>query len=123
MADPKNTKPQSAGNYAVGYKKPPAEHQFKPLYLREAAQKTRNRRNEKAPDVAALIARPRKVRRGGKVISMHPFEAELTSLGKRALNGEPRATKLFLEYCDIAGLLEAPAWRTNARGLRHAEGR
>jgi len=34
MADPKNKKPQPAGNYAVGYKKPPAEHQFKPSYLR-----------------------------------------------------------------------------------------
>ena len=29
----------------------------------------------------------------------------MTSIGKRALNGEPRATKLFLKQCAIAGLL------------------
>jgi len=47
------------------------------------------------------------VKRGGKTIAVHPYEAELTSLGKRALKGEPRATKLFLKHCAAAGLLDS----------------
>jgi hypothetical protein len=109
MADPKNRKMHPAGNYTVGYKKPPADHQFKPSHLRESSQKVKRARKENAPpDVASMIEKPVRVKRGGKTISMHPFEAELTSLGKRALNGEPRATKLFLKHCETAGLLEAP---------------
>ena len=38
MADPKNKKMDPAGNYNVGYKKPPVEHQFKPSYLRDSAR-------------------------------------------------------------------------------------
>jgi hypothetical protein len=109
MADLKNKKPHPAGNYAVGYKKPPAEHQFKPSYLRDGAQKTKSRRKEKAPDVAGMIEKSVQVKRCGKTITMHPFEAEVTSLGNRALKGEPRATKLFLKHCEAAGLLDPPS--------------
>jgi hypothetical protein len=109
VAEPKNKKPQPAGNYTVGYKKPPAEHQFKPSHPRDGApKKTRGQRKEKAPDVAGMIEKSVQVKRGGKTINMHPFEAEVTSLGNRALKGEPRAAKLFLKHCEAAGLLEAP---------------
>ena len=109
MADPKDKKPQPTGNYAIGYKKPPAEHQFKPSYLRDGAQKTKSQRREKAPDVAGIIEKSVQVKRGGKTITMHPFEAEVTSLANRALKGEPRATKLFLQHCEAAGLLDPPS--------------
>jgi hypothetical protein len=108
MADHKNEKRQPAGNYSVGYKKPPIEHQFKPGYLRDGAQKNRSRRKENPPDIVRMIEKLVRVKRGGKTITMHPFEAEITSLGNRALKGEPRAAKLFLEYCDAAGLLNPP---------------
>jgi hypothetical protein len=104
-----NKKLHPAGNYAVGYKKPPAEHQFKPSYLRDGVQKTKSQRKEKAPDVAGMIEKSVQVKRGGKTITMHPFEAEVTSLGNRALKGEPRATKLFLKHCEAAGLLDPPS--------------
>jgi hypothetical protein len=107
MADSKKLHP--AGNYNVGYKKPPVEHQFKPSYLRDSAQKTKSRRKEKTPDVAGMIEKSVQVKRGGKTITMHPFEAEVTSLGNRALKGEPRATKLFLKHCEAAGLLDPPS--------------
>ena len=94
----------ATGNYSVGYKKPPTEHQFKPGHLRDRSQNA----SEKTPDIAALFDKPLKVKRGGKTIAMHPFEAELMSLGKRALKGEPRAAKLFLKHCEDAGLLEPP---------------
>jgi hypothetical protein len=108
MADPKNKKLQPAGNYAVGYKKPPTEYQFKPNYLRDGPQKVKRARRENALDIAGIFDKPLRVKRGGKMVAMHPYEAELTSLGKRALNGEPRATKLFLKYCETAGLLDPP---------------
>jgi hypothetical protein len=38
---------------------------------------------------------------------VHPHEAQLMSLGKRALKGEARAIKLFLKHCEAAGLLNA----------------
>jgi hypothetical protein len=108
MADPKNMKLQPAANYKVGYRKPPAEHQFKPSYLSDGAQKPKSRRKENSLDVAGLMEKSVQVKRGGKTITMHPFEAEVTSLGNRALKGEARATKLFLKHCDDAGLLEPP---------------
>jgi hypothetical protein len=85
------------------------EHQFKPSYLRDGAQKTKSQRKEKAPDVAGLIEKSVQVKRGGKTVAMHPFEAEVTSLANRALKGEPRATKLFLKHCEVAGLLDPPS--------------
>ncbi len=106
--DPDSKKPHPAGNYTVGYKKPPAEHQFKPSYLRDGPQKVKRPRTENVLDIAGIFDKPLRVKRGGKTIAMHPYEAELMSLGKRALNGEPRATKLFLKHCETAGLLNAP---------------
>ena len=111
MADPTNPdseKPHPTGNYTVGYKKPPAEHQFKPKYLRDGPQNLKSRRKENALDIAGILDKPLRVKRGGKTVTMHPYEAELTSLGKRALKGEPRATKLFLKHCENAGLLDPP---------------
>jgi hypothetical protein len=108
MADPKNEKPRPLGNYSVGYKKPPVEHQFKPGQLRDSAQNTKGGRKENPPDVAGMIEKSVQVKRGGKTITMHPFEAEVTSLGSRALKGEPRAAKLFLKHCDTASLLNPP---------------
>ena len=101
-------------DYTVGYKKPPAAHQFKPKQGREGPQAVKRGRKQNAPDIAGLFDKPLRVKRGGKTIAMHPHEAELTSLGKRALKGEPRATKLFLKHCEIAGLLEPqPAEQTH----------
>jgi hypothetical protein len=92
-------------DYQVGYRRPPKAHQFKPKHLRE--HKAGGQRKETCPDIAALIDKPQKVRRGGKTISMHPLEAEVTSLGIRALNGEARAAKSFLKHCDFVGLLDS----------------
>ena len=108
MAELKNEKPRAAGNYSVGYKKPPVEHQFKPGYLRDSAEQNKSRRKETLPDLAGMMEKPLQVKRGGKTVAMHPFEAEITSLGNRALKGEPRAAKLFLQHCDAAGLFNPP---------------
>ena len=91
--NPEPGKLPATGDYTVGYKKPPTEHQFKPGHLRDRSQKA----SQKAPDIAALFDKPLLVKRGGKTVAIHPFEAELTSLGKRALKGEPRATRFVFE--------------------------
>jgi hypothetical protein len=109
MTDP--TKPDSmklpsAGNYTVGYKKPPTEHQFKSKQLCDSPQKVKRPRKENGLNLAGLFDKPLRVKRAGKTISVHPHEAQLTSLAKRALKGEPRATKLFLKHCEAAGLLD-----------------
>jgi hypothetical protein len=90
--------------FKVGYKKPPKEHQFKPKN-QSAARRNRGQRNEVTPDIAALLEKPVQVRRRGKSVSMHPHEATMNSLGKRALKGERRAAKEFLKQCDRAALL------------------
>ena len=95
-------------DYKVGYKRPPKAHQFKPKHLRDEPQRARRQRKENALDLAGIFEKPLRVKRGGKTIAVHPYEAELTSLGKRALKGEPRATKLFLKQCEAAGLLDPP---------------
>lgn len=115
MVDPINSKkPEGAGNYNVGYKKPPAEHQFKPTHLRQQPPAVKRARREKVVDLAAIFEKPLRVKRAGKTVAVHPHEAQLTSLGKRALRGEPRATKFFLKQCEAAGLLDpAPAEQTH----------
>jgi hypothetical protein len=94
----------SMNEYKVGYKKPPKEHQFKPKH-QTAACPNGGKRKENCPDVAHWLGKPLKVKRGGKSVSMHPHEAAMISLGKRALKGERRAAKEFLKQCEIAGLL------------------
>jgi hypothetical protein len=90
--------------FKVGYKKPPKEHQFTPKN-QTAARRNGGERNEDIPDIAALLEKPVPVSRRGKSVRMHPHEAMMNSLGKRALKGERRAAKEFLRQCDFAELL------------------
>ena len=108
--------------FKVGYKKPPKEHQFKPKN-QTAARRNRERQEENDPDVAALLDKPLKVKRGGKSVRMHPHEAAMISLGKRALNGERRAAKEFLKAMRYCGTACAPAraakrWRVHGTARR-----
>ena len=97
--DPDSKKPYPVGDYTVGYKRPPIEHQFKPNYLRDGPQNPKSRRKENALDIAGIFDKPLRVKRGGKTIAMDPYEAELTSLGKRALIGPTfRATRYRRRY-------------------------
>jgi hypothetical protein len=106
MAPAPNPGAAMKDEYEVGYRKPPKEHQFKPKQ-HKAVHLNGVERKEYGSDVASWLDKPLKVKRGGKSIKMHPHEAMMTSLGKEALNGKPRATKQFLKYCEIAGLLNA----------------
>lgn len=93
-------------DYEVGYKKPPRQHQFKPRHERNARPGGGGRK-ESNLDVASWLDAPLKVKRQGKLTNMHPHEAAMLSLGKRALKGERSAAKEFLKQCELAGLLTA----------------
>ena len=67
------------------------------------------------PTSPSWLDKPLKVKRGGKSVRMHPHEATMISLGKRALKGEPRAAKEFLKECAIAGLLSPQQLEQDAR--------
>jgi hypothetical protein len=92
-------------DYEVGYKKPPRQHQFKPRHERNA--RPGGGRKESNLDVASWLDAPLKVKRQGKLTNMHPHEAAMLSLGKRALKGERSAAKEFLKQCELAGMLTA----------------
>ena len=94
-------------DYEVGYKKPPKAHQFKSKQARLEDQPRQPKRRHL--DIARLFDQPLRVKSAGKTISVHPHEAQLMSLGKRALKGEARAIRLFLKHCESAGLIAAPA--------------
>jgi hypothetical protein len=96
-------------DYEVGYKRPPKEHQFKTKQSRKEHAPEKPSRKEVELDLAGILDKPLRFKRAGKAVSMHPHEALLTSLGKRALKGEARAAKLFLKHCEAAGLLEPAA--------------
>ncbi|MGY4406858.1 hypothetical protein [Bradyrhizobium sp. USDA 3315] len=92
--------------YEVGYGKPPKATRFG---VRAQPLRTRRRRDKQhAPDIAALLERPIEARIGGKLTKLHPHEAMLHGLFKRAVGGEIRAIKRFLEECKRAKLLDPP---------------
>jgi hypothetical protein len=101
-----------AGDYKVGYGKPPEEFRFgrRPQPNRDKRQHSKEQR----PDIASLLDRPMRVKLNGKQAKMHPHEAMLHGLFARVVAGEIRAIKLFLQECKRAGLLERPPAEPNS---------
>lgn len=91
---------ESNNNYDVGYGKPPEHSRFKPGQGRGLAG------NKDEIDVLALLNKPLPAKRGERVIKIHPYEAMLIGMSKRALQGQVRAIKALLQECEKAGLLK-----------------
>jgi hypothetical protein len=94
-------------NYEVGYGKPPKATRFG-----NRPQPDRSSKSEPATadalDVAGILDRPVKIRRGGREVSMHPHEAMLFALAQSGLNnGKIGAIREFFRECQKAGLLAA----------------
>ena len=104
--------------YNVGYKKPPKEHQFKPKN-QTAGRRNRGSEKENGPDVAGWLDKPLKVKRDGKSIRMHPHEAAMISLGKRALNGERRARRSFSRHARSRACLRRSNWSRRTACSQH----
>lgn len=103
----KDHKRQPRGNYKVGYARPPEQTKFR-SETASAAAKARWQREEPSTPVSVLD-RPIAVTINGKRRKIHPHEAKMIALGKRAMKGEIRAIKALLKECEKAGLLEKPA--------------
>jgi hypothetical protein len=91
---------ENSSNYDVGYGKPPEHARFKP------GQGRRSTGKKDDIDVLALLNKPLPAKRGERVIKIHPYEAMLIGMSKRALQGQVRAIKALLQECDKAGLLK-----------------
>ncbi|WP_130227084.1 hypothetical protein [Bradyrhizobium sp. Leo121] len=99
----------SAHGYEVGYGKPPKATRFgvRPQPLRAKRPPTSDRPGSDL-DLAALLDRPIVANINGRRTKLHLHEAMLHGLFRRAVAGEIRAMKLFLQECKRAKLLEPP---------------
>ena len=103
MADKK----EPAGDYEVGYSRPPKNRQFK-----KGRSGNPNGR-PKSPDsgsidIPALLDEPVKAKIGGQAREISPFEASVRQLAKRACGGDLRAIITFLKLCERYGVMTPP---------------
>lgn len=94
----------TGGDYEVGYGKPPVHTRFKPGEVRP-----RRTRKPQGVDVCAFFDEKVSVNVEGQERQIHSFEVAITNLAKKAIAGNMRAAKRFLQLCANAGLLIPPA--------------
>ncbi len=114
MADRK--KPD--GDNEVGYGKPPKEHQFKPGRSGNLKGRPKSKKSG-LTDISKLLNEPVKVKAGGKVREMGPFEAGLRKLAKRAVDKDLRAILKFVRICEEYAVFAPPSANTSC-GVVHA---
>ncbi len=117
MADRK--KPN--GDNEVGYGKPPKERQFKPGQSGNLKGRPKSKK-ARLTDVSGLLNEPVKVKAGGKVREMGPFEAGFRKLAKRAVDGDLRAILKFVKYCEEYGAFAPPLADTSCGVVRAPKG-
>ncbi len=100
-------KKQPPGDYEVGYRRPPKEHQIKKGERRNPKGRSKLRKAA-ATDVAAILDEPIKVRVGGKEHSMSPFEASFRKVAKRAAEGHLPSILKFIKICEEYDVIEPP---------------
>ena len=115
----KKTKP--SGNNEVGYGKPPKEHQFKPGQSGNLKGRPKSR-NSGLTDISKLLNEPVKVKAGGKVREMGPFEAGLRKLAKSAVDKDLRAILKFVKICEEHAVFAPPSAATGGGVVRAPKG-
>ena len=113
------TKP--SGDNEVGYGNPPKEHQFKPGQSGNIKGRPKSRKSG-LTDVSGLLNEPVKVKAGGKVREMGPFEAGLWKLAKRAVDKDLRAILKFVKICEEYGAFAPPPAATGGGVVRAPKG-
>ena len=102
--DPKN---EQVNSYDVGFGKPPRENQFKKGH--SGNLRGRPRKTTESIDVVSVIEQPVSVKVSGTKRDMHPFEAGLRQLVRKALNDKkPRAVIDLLKQFEAHGLFKQP---------------
>ena len=117
MADKK----KPSGDNEVGYGKPPKEHQFKPGQSGNIKGRPKSKKSG-LTDISGLLNEPVKVKAGGKVREMGPFEAGLWKLAKRAVDKDLRAILKFVKICEEYGVIAARPAATGASVVRAPKG-
>ena len=117
MADKK----QPSGDNEVGYGKPPKEHQFKPGQSGNIKGRPKSKKAG-LTDVSELLNEPVKVKAGGKVREMGPFEAGFRKLAKRAVDKDLRAILRFVKICEEYGAFAPPSAVTGGGVVRAPKG-
>ncbi len=106
------------GDNEVGYGKPPKERQFKPGQSGNLKGRPKSKKSG-LTDVSELLNEPVKVKAGGKVREMGPFEAGLRKLAKRAVDKDLRAILKFVRICEEYAVFAPPSANTSC-GVVHA---
>ena len=114
-------KKKPAGDNEVGYGKPPKEHQFKPGQSGNTKGRSKSRKSG-LTDISGLLNEPVKVKAGGKVREMGPFEAGLWKLAKRAVDKDLRAILKFVKICEEYGAFAPPSAVTGGGVVRAPKG-
>ena len=100
-------KKEPGSEYAVGYGKPPKEHQFKPGQSGNVGGRKKSKRSG-AADISEVLNAPVRVTIGGKVQEMGSFEAGLRKIAKRAIDGHLPSILKFIKICEEYGALKPP---------------
>ncbi|MCH8188201.1 MAG: hypothetical protein IIB66_05780 [Proteobacteria bacterium] len=114
-------KKKPTGDNEVGYGKPPKEHQFKPGQSGNIKGRPKSKKSG-LTDISGLLNEPVKVKAGGKVREMGPFEAGLWKLAKRAVDKDLRAILKFVKICEEYGAFAPPSAVTGGGVVRAPKG-
>ena len=117
MADKK----KPSGDNEVGYGKPPKEHRFPKGRSGNVSGRPKSKKSG-LTDISGLLNEPVKVKAGGKVREMGPFEAGLRKLAKRAVDKDLRAILKFVKICEEYGAFAAPPAATGGGVVRAPKG-
>ena len=117
MADKK----KPSGDNAVGYGKPPKEHRFPKGRSGNVSGRPKSKKSG-LTDISGLLNEPVKVKAGGKVREMGPFEAGLWKLAKRAVDKDLRAILKFVKICEEYGVFAPPSADTSCGVVRAPKG-
>ena len=104
MADKK----KPSGDNEVGYGKPPKQHRFPKGRSGNVSGRPKSKKSG-LTDISGLLNEPVKVKAGGKVREMGPFEAGLWKLAKRAVDKDLRAILKFVKICEEYGVFAPPS--------------
>ncbi len=114
-------KKKPSGDNEVGYGKPPKEHQFPKGKSGNLRGRPKSKKSG-LTDISGLLNEPVKVKAGGKVREMGPFEAGLRKLAKRAVDKDLRAILKFVKICEEYGGIAPPSAVTGCGVVRAPKG-
>ncbi len=117
MADKK----KPSGDNEVGYGKPPKEHRFPKGRSGNVSGRPKSKKSG-LTDISGLLNEPVKVKAGGKVREMGPFEAGLRKLAKRAVDKDLRAILKFVKICEEYRGIAPPPGDTSCGVVRAPKG-